>query len=245
MRLCSANLGAYLAGMMLVCASAGAQQGVQNDFLPEVDVHLEVSPNARFYLQAKEDRDGGDPQQATVGPSLLLYRKPLMNLKHVLVFDLDTTKSRPVVVEVGYRVITAPAAAIENRMIDAITFHYPLLHRILISDRNRADLDWQSGDFTWRYRNRLTVEQMFGVRGYHFAPYVAAEPFYESQYSKWASTDLYGGAAFPVKKIAEFDVYYEHENDTGKKPNMQKNYVGLQLQLYFSVKEKGQPPQQR
>jgi hypothetical protein len=62
----------------------------------------------------------------------------------------------------------------------------------------------------------------------------AAEPFYESQYNKWASTDLYVGSLFPVGKHSEFNLYYEHENDTYKKPNRQ-NYVGLTLYLYFSA----------
>jgi hypothetical protein len=222
--------------LLLVCAEGvpARAQKTENGFLPEVDVHYEFNSKARLYLQAKDDRDGGDPQQATIGPSILLYRGPLMKLKHLLVFDLDTTKSRPVVLETGYRVITAPDAAVENRLIEAATFHYPLLNQFLITDRNRFDLDWQSGKFTWRYRNKLMLERAFTIRSFHFSPYVAAEPFYESQYSKWASTDLYAGSAFPIGKHVEFDLYYEHENDTGKSPNKQKNYAGLKLQLFFS-----------
>ena len=168
----------------------------------------------------------------------MFYRKPLMKLNRLLVFDLDTTKSRPVVVETGYRVITAPDTAVENRLIEAVTFHYPLLHQVLISDRSRFDLDWQGGEFTWRFRNKLSLERAFTIKSFHFSPYVAAEPFYESQYGKWASTDLYAGSAFPIGKHVEVDGYYEHENDTGKSPNKQKNYAGLQLQLYFSHEER-------
>jgi hypothetical protein len=83
---------------------------------------------------------------------------------------------------------------------------------------------------------------MFTIRSFHFAPYIAAEPFYESQYSKWASTDLYAGSMFPAGRHVAFDLYYEHENDTGKRPNRQKNYVGLKIQLYLSKqkpKQKG------
>jgi hypothetical protein len=81
----------------------------------------------------------------------------------------------------------------------------------------------------------LTLERAFAIRSYHFTPYVAAEPFYESQYSKWSTTDVYAGLLFPVGKHFEFDTYYEHENDTGKKPNRQQNYVGLALYMYFSA----------
>lgn len=59
-------------------------------------------------------------------------------------------------VETGYRIITAPDTAVENRLIEAVTFHYPLLDQVLITDRNRFDLDWQNGEFPWRYRNKLT-----------------------------------------------------------------------------------------
>lgn len=236
MRFRGAICEARWAGLLLLCIMGvpTLAQNTQTQFLPEVDLHYEFNSNARLVFQAKDDRDGGDPQQATIGPSILLYRKPLMSLKHVLIFDLDTSKSRPLVFESGYRMITAPNAAVENRLIEALTFHYPLLSQVLITDRNRFDLDWQSGEFTWRYRNKLALERSFAIRSFHFAPYVAAEPFYESQYSKWASTDLYGGSAFPIGRHIEFDLYYEHENDTGKSPNKQKNYIGLQLQVYFS-----------
>jgi hypothetical protein len=118
-----------------------------------------------------------------------------------------------------------------------VTFHYPLLREFLITNRVRSDLDWQNGAFTWRFRDKATVEKTLGIRSYHFAPFVAAEPFYESQYGKWASTDLYAGADFPLGKRAEFDPYYQHENDTGKSPNTQKNYIGAQLQIYLGRKD--------
>jgi hypothetical protein len=82
----------------------------------------------------------------------------------------------------------------------------------------------------------LTLERTFAIRAYHFIPYVAAEPFCESQYNKWSTTDLYAGSLFPVGKHVEFNLYYEFENDTGKKPNRQNYYVGLALYLYFSLK---------
>ena len=114
------------------------------------------------------------------------------------------------------------------------TFNFPLKAGFLVSDRNRADLDWKNGSFSWRYRNKLTFERTFSLHSYHLIPYVAAEPFYDSQYNKWSTTELYAGCLFPVGKHVEFNVYYEHENDTGKSPNTQQNYVGLALYLYFS-----------
>jgi hypothetical protein len=211
-------------------------QNVQ--FLPEIDAHLKLNSTFRAYLEAKDDREGGDPTQATIGPSLQLYLKPLIKLKKVKAFDLDDSKSRLLVLEVGYRYITAPDAPSENRMQVAVTSNFPLKAGFSLSDRNRADLDWKSGIFTWRYRNKLTLDRTFAIRSYHFIPYVAAEPFYESQYSKWSTTSLYAGSLFPVGKHVQFNTYFEHDNNTGKHPNRQVNSVGLVLNLYFSLEKK-------
>lgn len=210
----------------------------ETQFLPEVDAHLTLNSMFRTYVEAKDDRDGGDPTQFAIGPSIQLYLKPLLKLKKVTAFDLNDAKSRFLVLETGYRYITAPDAPPENRMLTAVTFNFPLNAGFLVTDRNRADLDWKNGIFTWRYRNKLTMERTFAIHSYHFIPYVAAEPFYESQYNKWSTTSLYAGCLFPVGKHVEFNSYYEHDNNTGKHPNQQVNSAGLALYLYFSVAKK-------
>jgi hypothetical protein len=221
----------FLSACSPVCA-----QSVQA--LPEIDVNVTINDFMRTYLQAKDDRDGGASNQFTIGPSMQFYLKPILTLKRVTEFDLDDSKSRPLVLEGGYRYITAPNEASTNRFEPVLTSHFPLKAGFLISDRNRADLDWKSGSFTWRYRNKLTVERTFAAHTYHFIPYVAAEPYYVEQYKKWSTTDLYAGALFPVGKHVQFNIYYEHENNTGKSPNQSDNYIGLMLDLYYSRKSK-------
>ncbi|MFY9802899.1 MAG: DUF2490 domain-containing protein [Candidatus Acidiferrales bacterium] len=218
--------------LLCSCSSAFAQTST-TEFLPEIDANFKLNSYIRFVFQAKETREGGDPTQAEVGPSMEFYLKPLLKLKRITHFDLDDAKSRPLVLAVGYRVVPSPGKPTINRMEPVLTFHVPITARILISDRNRGDLDWSNGQFTWRYRNRLTAERRFTIKNYHPAPYVSAEVFYESQYSKWSSTNLYAGCLLPVGKHVEFDPYYEHENNTGKHPNSQVNAVGLVLNLFF------------
>jgi len=222
----------------LVCFACLPVRAQDVQFLPEVDAHLKLNSAVRAYLEAKDDREGGDSTQFTIGPSIQFYLKPLIGLKHVTAFDLDDSKARALVLEAGYRYITAPGAPSENRMLVALTSNFPMKAGFHISDRNRADLDWKSGKFTWRYRNKLTVDRTFSIRAYHFIPYVAAEPYYESQYSKWSTTSLYAGCLFPVGKHIEFNSYYEHDNNTGNRPNKQQSSVGLALYLYFSLEKK-------
>jgi hypothetical protein len=221
--------------VLFACLTGLPAHSQDVQFLPEVDAHLKLNSTFRTYLEAKDDRDAGAPDQFTFGPSLQFYMKPLLKLKDVTAFDLDDTKSRFVVLEAGYRYIAAPNTPTDNRLLTMVTFNFPLSAGLHVSDRNRADLDWKNGGFTWRYRNKLTLERTFSIHSYHLIPYIAAEPYYESQYSKWSTTALYAGCLFPVGKHVEFNAYYEHENNTGKKPNMPVNQVGLALYLYFSV----------
>lgn len=223
--------------VFLVCFACLPARAQDVQFLPEVDAHLTLNSNFRVYLEAKDDRDGGDPTQFAIGPSIELYLKPFIKLKEVTKFDLDDSKSRFLVLETGYRYLSAPDAPTENRMLAVATLNFTPGAGFHLSDRNRADLDWKNGEFMWRYRNKLTIERTFSVYSYHLIPYVAAEPYYESQFGKWSTTALYAGSLFPVGKHVQFNAYYEHENNTGKRPNQQVNAVGLAVYLYFSVEK--------
>jgi hypothetical protein len=58
-------------------------QTQEPQFLPEIDRHLTINASFQAYLQAKDDREGGDPEQLTFGPSIRYFRMPLIKLKHV------------------------------------------------------------------------------------------------------------------------------------------------------------------
>lgn len=200
---------------------------------PEIDAYYKITPAVRLTFQAKQTREGGDPTQAEIGPSIDFYLKPLVKLKRITVFDLDDAKKRPLVFSIGYRYVPTPGSPTTNRLEPVVTFHFPLKIGFLLTDRNRADLDWKSGAFTWRYRNRLQIEKRLTIRSYHPAPYASVEPYYESEYSKWSTTAIVAGCMFPIGTHVEFDPYYEHQNNTGKKPNQVLNQLGLQLSLFF------------
>jgi Protein of unknown function (DUF2490) len=204
-----------------------------DEFLPEIDVHYKVSRGVRLTFQAKETREGSDPTQAEIGPSIAFYLKPLVRLRRVTVFDLNDEKSRPLVLSIGYRYLPSSASPSVNRVEPVATFHFPVKAGFLLTNRNRADLDWKTGKLLWRYRNRSQIERRFAIFSYHPAPYASVEFFYQSQYKKWSDTAIYAGCLFPLGKHLEFDPYYEHQNNTGKSPSQQLNQFGLVLSVYF------------
>jgi hypothetical protein len=222
----------WLALTLLIFSNVPAS-GQTFEFLPEVDTYFKVNSHVRVYFQAKQTRQGGDPTQAELGPSIEFYFKPLVTLRDLTSFDPDDAKKRVVVLAVGYRYVPSPGSPPTNRLRLDLTPHVPMRAHILISDRNRTDLNWQNGNFTWRYRNRLTIERRLTIHAYHLRPYVSAEPFYQSQYHKWSTTALYAGSLFPIGQHVQFDPYYEHQNNTGKSPNQQLNQFGFVLDLYF------------
>ncbi len=221
---------------VLLISALGSHGEAQTDqLLPEIDAYYKISSPLRVWFQAKETNEAGAPVTAEVGPSFDFYIKSPIKLADVTTFDLDDSKARFLVVSVGYRYLPTPNTAPTNRFEPFFTVNYPIARiGLLLSDRNRADLDWRGGSFSWRYRNRLQLERTLRLGSYHPSAYASAEFYYESQYSKWSNTAIYAGCLFPIGKHFEFNPYYEHQNSTGKSPNQQYNQLGLMLNLFFA-----------
>ena len=218
--------------MMLATLCLGARaQSFQ--FLPEIDTYYQFNPNLGVYFQAKDTREGGMPMTAEIGPSLQFHLKALQKLTEIAAFDLDKSKSQLVLFSVGYRYLPTPDQAPTNRLEPYFILHLPSPGRILLTDRNRSDLDWQNSDFSWHYRNRIDVERPLTIHKYHPSPYVAAEFWYTSQYEKWSTTSEFAGCLFPLGKRVDLNPYYEHQNNTGRQPNHQLNQLGLIVDLWF------------
>jgi hypothetical protein len=226
------RLNSWLGLAMLIPALGECARAQIDQVLPEIDVYHKLSSDVRFGFQAKETREGGAPTQAEIGPSFDFYLKPLVKLEKITWFDLDDSKKRVLVLSIGYRYLPSPNSPPINRIEPVATFHLPA-KGFLLSDRNRADLNWQKSNFTWRYRNLIQIERRLTIGSYHPAPYAAVEFFYQSQYSKWNDTAIYTGCIFPMGKRVEFDAYYEHQNNTDKSPNQRLNQLGLRLSIHL------------
>jgi hypothetical protein len=220
--------------LLACCVPSGAQTG---QFLPEVDTYFQLNSNTRIWFQAKGTREARLPVQAEIGPSLDFYIKSLPRLAAVGVVDPDKSADRLLVLSIGYRYLPqANGAPATNRMEPVATVQVPLKAGFTLVDRNRGDLDWQTGDFTWRYRNRLQLQRGFTVVSQRLTPYASAEVYYQSIYGKWSETNLNAGLVIPLRKVIGFNVYYQHENNTGHAPNKQVNALGLIVNLYLPVR---------
>jgi hypothetical protein len=225
------NRVAIVAFMVAVFAVCGTAQ--TSEFLPEIDVYAKLNPTVRLSFQAKHTREDGGTTQAEVGPSIDFYVKPLLSLRKASSHDLDESKSRAVVLSFGYRYMPSPNSPAVNRIIFQGTSNLPFKANLLMSNRSRGEINISNGSTTWRYRNRSTIQHSVNIGSYHPALYASGEVYYASSYQKWSSTALYAGVLLPMRKHLQLDTYYEHENNTGKRPNQQINALGLALALHF------------
>ena len=226
-----------VAALFLSLPSAAVRaQTSMTAFLPEVNSHFRLSSNVRLVFDAKGYMEDGDLNHAQVGLSLQFNIRPLEKLKRITIFDMDDMKPMPVVFTIGYRYLPSSVQPAIQRLQPIVMFHIPFPGTILLSDRNRGDLDWSNGSFHWTYRNRFTGERRLTIRSYHPGAYASAEFFYQSQYAKWSSTHLFAGCLFPLSKHIQLDTYYEHANNTGPHPNHQVNAWLDHRRLFSSPK---------
>lgn len=231
---CRLSIFRLCLALVAVAASLPTSSAAQVDqLLPEIDVYHKLNSDVRVYFQAKETREGGLPVTAEIGPSVEIYLKRLSRLIDTMAFDKDDSKTKLLLFSAGYRYLPYPDAAPANRFEPYITVNVGAKSRFLISDKNRADLDWQNGDLSWHYRNRIGVERPFKVRNYTLSPFVSAEFWYTSQYEKWSTVSIFAGCLLPLGNHFDFVPYYEHQNNTGKKPNQQLNQFGPVLRIWF------------
>src|SRR5271170_166691 len=125
--------------LLMFPAIAVPAKAQSSQFLPEIDTYLALNPLVRVSFQAKQTREGGDPTQAEIGPSIDSYLKPWIKLRNATSFDLNEAHKRALVLSVGYRVLSSPSAPVTNRMELVATNNFPLHGGVLLSDRNRAD----------------------------------------------------------------------------------------------------------
>ena len=221
----------WLAGVSLVLLFASQARAQSWRYQPEIDTYIGLHRNVRFAFQAEETREDGSPIQAEIGPSIEFYWRVSKNL---IPNGVDKSKTSFIVLSIGYHYLPSPDEPATNRILLVATPRIPLRRsKLVVSDRNRGEINFSNGDLTWRYRNRLQLERQLTIRPYHPTPFANVEVFYNSSYQKRSSTRIQVGCQFPVRSHVQIDVYYEHDNNTGVTPNQQVNLISSVLSLHF------------
>ena len=207
----------------------------RDEFWPELDAFIKLNDQFRLFLLASRTKaEEFDYTEAMFGVHLDFGLKPRIR---IAMRDLDATKMQYLSFRVGYRynrsINDNENPFREHRPILELTPRYPLPARMLLSDRNRLDLRWVNSLFSWRYRNRLTLEREFHIGEKHaLTPYTSGELYYDSRFEIWNRNRYAFGLQTTFSKRFMVDTYYMRQNDSRSEPH-HVNAFGLVLNLFF------------
>ena len=222
----------FLAGWLALLAPTASGQSTQNQWTPELDAYVKLNSKVRLVGIAKRSTDGTTFNSYEVGPNLDVIFKAFRPLVRAGLRSNDDSKHHYVTFRVGYHYFINSTGPRESRVVLELTPRYSWPWSILMSDRNRSDLRIIQGKFSWRYRNRMTLERTVRIKSFSFTPYVRGEVYYDSRYEIWAKNYYSFGAVFPIRKRLEVEPNFEHDNISRSSP-AHVNAVGVTLSLYF------------
>lgn len=204
---------------------------------PEVDAYVTLNDKVRVFFLATTVQENRVSTEAEFGVNVDLQLKPIRRQIHTLVFRLDESKNRLLLVRAGYRYLPSyTGGPNEHRGVLEATPRYPLiglLGHVLVSDRNRVDFRLIEGEYSWRYRNRLSVERELSIGRVRVGPYARFELYYDSRFDKWSRSEWMLGSSFPVTRHWEVEAYYDYQNDTSESPSRQTRALGAVTTFYF------------
>ena len=224
--------GIVVAGLIVVSTGISARaQTIQ--VWPEISVFTRLNDRMRFYFLATTVKESQESTEGEFGPNFDFYLRPFRERKRLAGFYLDESKNRFLLIWVGYRYLDSFSGdPDEHRVVLEATPRYPLQGGVLVSNRGRVDARFIDGEYSWRFRSRLSVEKEFSIGPVRMSPYVRGELFYDSRFDAWGRTEWIGGAAFPLNRRVELEGYFDYQHDTSGDHN-RKVYAGTVLNLYF------------
>ena len=204
-------------------------QQTQTQQIPRIDTFVGLTDRYRLMFRASRSTDGSTVNSAQFGPNLDINIRPL---RRIILRTNNSENNTFVTLRVGYLYLKNLDRPNENRIPLQVTSRFHLPWSMDLAERNRVDLRVINHQFSWRYRNRITIQRSFSVSFFSFSPYARGEVFYDSRQSGWTRNTYSFGSIFPVRKRFDLEGYYERENTTGGAPP-HVNGIGATLYVYF------------
>ena len=228
----------FFLSLLLVAAPAVKAQEptTRNEFWPEIDVYINLKPKVRLFLLGTVSKSVEDGE--------LFNAKAFESQIGV---HVDYIPNDHVILRTGYRFGTSVEETSEpfkeHRLLTEQTLRKLLPGNLLLSDRNREDFRFLKGDFSFRCRNRVTIEREFQLKKRTITPYVSGELFYDTRYGIWNRNRLAAGVQTSLrrgplrrmllpKRQVILDLYYMRQNDS-RSDTQHVNAIGASLAFHF------------
>lgn len=202
---------------LLVSSTQAITQETRQEVWPEFDAFYQFDQRFRiFLLAAFSSAEEGDFKEGQLGAHIDFGIKPKIRK------FLDNEKNQYLSGRIGYRYISSLGAEEdpykEHRVVSEITPRFFLPLAFVLHDRNRTDFRWIASEFSWRYRNRLTLERQFEIRRFKFIPYITGEAYYDNRYHAWNRHRYGAGVQLPLGKRLALDFYNMRQHDSRSEP---------------------------
>lgn len=228
-----AGLATFVAGMML--ASIAAAQEISTQFWPEVDTYIHLDPNLRIYVPVSRTREGADDsdQDGTVGAYLDYFVAPMANLH--LLGPSNVPRMHRMLLRMGYGYTAGGDGGPPTHTLTAeATWRMTIPWEILLSDRNRFDLNWTGGNFDPRYRNRIRIDRDVDFGAWSLNPYAYGEFFYDFDDGAWLKTRATVGLEVHVWDRVVPEIYFQRDYGKGPGSTNDVRGVGLVMSIYLN-----------
>jgi hypothetical protein len=232
----SLGLRISLSLVLAVCSNSAGQaqtSSTETEIWPEGDAHIQLPSHLRVLAFTGLEQGIGFPFQQWYSAGALGYQfKPILR-QHLI--NIDPDKEHYLVFGGGYeflRTVQSGVVQHENRITIDGTPGFRLSARWLVRDRSWLELRWIDGKYSTTYRNMITVERDFLVRGFRFTPYGSAEVFYDGPKHSWDQDWFTAGAQWPSKRLLMLETYYRREHCNTCTPR-NWNAAGITLNFYF------------
>jgi uncharacterized protein DUF2490 len=227
----------FLSLLLVAPPAVNAQEpATSNEFWPEIDVYINLKPKIRLFLLGTVSKSVEDGE---------LFNARAFESQ--IGVHVDYIPNHHVILRAGYRFGSSVGETSEpfreHRLLTEQTLRKMLPGDLLLSDRNREDFRFLKGDFSFRYRNRVTIEREFQLKKRTITPYISGELFYDTRYdiwnrNRWAAgvqTSLRRGLVRKLllpKRQVILDLYYLRQNDS-RSDTPHVNAIGASLALHF------------
>lgn len=217
--------------------STNAQDAPREEFWPEIDVYVQLNDRFRLFFLgtvSKSIEDGEVRNSQAYEAQLGAH--------------LDYIPNKHVILRTGYRygssVRSNDDPFKEHRFLTEQTLRQMIPGGIMLSDRNREDFRFINGEFSFRYRNRVTIEREFHLfKKRTITPYASGEGYYDTRFDTWnrnrwsvgVQTSLRRGPILKMllpKRQIILDLYFMRQNDS-RSDSPHINALGAVLAFYF------------
>ena len=156
----------------------------RDEFWPSIEAYINVKPKIRLYLLGTVSKTIEDGE---------LFNA--QSFEGQVGAHVDYIPNDHFILRAGYRYGRAVGETDdgfrEHRVLTDQILRKLLPGEILLTDRNREDFRFITGDFSFRYRNRVMIEREFQVNLLKFlrrrtiTPYVSGEISYDTRFGIW------------------------------------------------------------